>query len=68
MRDAGQIAETLAERRRAALIADNARRLAAAVPGVAVETTRVAIIVSGRGLLRRWINDARLRDLLRLGR
>ncbi|WP_246586963.1 hypothetical protein [Stakelama flava] len=40
-----------------------AERIAASihVPGVQAETTQGGVVLSGRGLMRRWINDARLR-------
>ncbi len=49
--------EALAERRRAR-IADAARGV-----GVDAEVEGEAVRLSGRGLMRRWMTDARLRDL-----
>lgn len=50
------------ERRVAQVRGAVAALLRAAVPGAAVEETGEGVAVTGRGLVRRWIADPRLRD------
>ena len=53
-----------AARRRAEAIAE---RMRATLRGASVEATETGVIVSGRGLVRRWLIDPELRFLARDG-
>ena len=53
---------TLAERRVSAA-RERVRDAVGAVPGTGVEIVDEGVVVRGRGLRRRWLNDARLRWL-----
>lgn len=59
-------AEVVAARRRDARIAEIADQIERS--GVRVETEREAVVLSGRGLARRWLDDARLRFAAEVGR
>jgi len=63
MMDAPAAGKAIAERRRAQVIRQGVERLRGQLPGVDVTAEREAILLSGRGLLRRWANDARLRAI-----
>lgn len=53
-----------AARRRARAIAERMRRV---LRGATVEASETGVIVSGRGLVRRWLIDPELRFLARDG-
>jgi len=45
----------------AAAIERGAARIAAALPDITVDATADGVVLSGRGLSRRWVADVRLR-------
>jgi hypothetical protein len=55
--------QTIARQARQRAIARGVQQLRDDFPGVAVSADPDAIVLSGRGLFRRWINDARLRAI-----
>lgn len=61
--DALATGRAIAERRKAQVIGQAVERLRDQLPGVEVTAERDAILLSGRGLLRRWASDARLRAI-----
>lgn len=58
--------ETAAQRARAGRIEAIAQAVAAQVPGVHTDTSTEEIVLTGRGLLRRWLTDPALRFIGRL--
>lgn len=60
-------AEAAAARMQRARIAGIARELDG-IGGIAVTEERDAVVIAGRGLARRWLNDARLRFAIGGGR
>jgi len=61
--DALATGRAIAERRKAQVIGQAVERLRDQLPGVEVTAERDAILLSGRGLLRRWASDALLRAI-----
>ncbi len=55
--------QAIAEQRVAQVAARGAAQLRDEFPGVEVTAEPDAIVLSGRGLFRRWIDDARLRAI-----
>lgn len=53
----------IGERGKARAIARGVARLRDEFPGLEVSAEPDAIVLSGRGLLRRWLHDARLRAI-----
>ena len=56
------LGEAAADRRRAVVLAE-----ARAVPGVSVRQEGEDVVIEGRDLLRRWVEDVRLRYIGRGG-
>lgn len=56
-----QRADAIAQRARAKTAAKLAGSIRAAVRGVQVEAEPSAVVLSGRGLMRRWLTDPALR-------
>jgi len=61
MEKAMERAERIADVRKADAVETVAARLREAIPGVSVDTTDDDVTVSGRGLLKQWLDSANLR-------